>query len=225
MAVGIPATPRAKITLSGGIAGGKWASSFWLSRTIDTGPTGSMNDVADALWAIFNTDVFAAWAPFSATSTNIAQLDVGIYHASSNAAFALGSHTVSGGAATATTTSAASQAIVLTLLTAQVGKVGRGRMYLPATAGLTLSPAYAFNPTLVTALVAAMANFFGDCSAAFDAQGMGLPVPSVSSGGSSLSGGLGPALYPVTAIRADNRPDRQEHREKGLTFSTSIANV
>lgn len=225
MTVGIPNVPRAKITLSGGIAGGKWASSVWFKRDSDTLPSTDMNTVADALWALFNTDVFAAWAPFSATSTNIAALDLAIYHPESNAAYALGTHAVSGGAATATTTSAASQAIVLTLLSAQVGKVGRGRMYLPATAGLTLSPAYAFNPTLVTALVAAMADWLGDCPAAFDGNGMGDVAASVSSGGSSLEGGLGPAMYPLVSVRADNRPDRQEHREKGLTFSSSIANI
>jgi hypothetical protein len=212
------------MTFSGTSASSVWATSFWSKTTSDVGST-DPDGLADAAWTTFSAGPLLTWKPLNSAGTSITQLQVDFYHPGSNASYQQGVHTVSGGAGNATTWAPASQAIVATLYSAGVGKTSRGRMYWPATAAVSASPAFQYLAAVCQVFSDDLASFLAGVGGLYGAWGVTGAVASVSSGGSTLSGGPGPALYPVTRVGIDTQPDRQEHRERGIPFSRVFSTV
>lgn len=212
------------MTFSGTSASSVWATSFWSQTTSDVGST-DPDGLADAAWTTFTAGPLATWKPLNSADTSITQLQVDFYHPSSNASYQQGVKTTTGGAGNATTHAPASQAIVATLYSAGVGKSSRGRMYWPATAAVAATPAFQYLAAVCQAFSDDLAAFFAGVPDLYDSWGVSGAVASVSSGGSTLEGGPGPALYPITRVGIDTQPDRQEHRERGIPFSRVFSAV
>lgn len=144
----------------------------------------------------------------NAADTGYIQCTARSYNAGSSAAAA---EAITGGAVKAGTGSgsgAQSQACCVSLLTNHAGRSGRGRIYLPATAGLHgIDPNHAFSTSEVDNLADAFEAFVTGMQTVVNIT----PAPFLS----VRSLALGQAL-PVAHIRVDNRPDRQEHRERHL---------
>jgi hypothetical protein len=96
-------------------------------------------------------------------------------------------------------------------------------MYMPATAGLADPHAFLFLTANCSTMASSLANFLSDVNAAAAFGDAGTLTAVVSSSGGLRPVVRPPAVHPITTIRVDNRPDRQEHREVNLTPSISLA--
>lgn len=105
---------------------------------------------------------------------------------------------------------AASQACCSTLYTAHPGKSGRGRLYWPATS--SLGPGYQFPDVAVSNLAIATKNLY-QALAGWAGGGEVTPMVGVVR---SLTLGTANA---ITSVACNSQPDRQEHRERHLTFT------
>lgn len=103
----------------------------------------------------------------------------------------------------------ASQCLVTTLNTAYPGRSGRGRLYWPATS--LLQADHQFLLVQAQNLAQVTRNLYNALSAA-SGQLAGGPVVGVVR---SLTMGV---THPLVAIACNTQPDRQEHRERNLTF-------
>lgn len=209
-----PAIQRVKTSFGGTIAGQAWETSMWWSQSAPGLPLASdLLAFAAGVGSAFNTHMGAPWRSKNYSTTIWDSVRADIYLASSNAS---AQNATSGGfgvAGTAASVSAASQALCVSLYTAENSRRGRGRMYWPATGNLGAGfQSYAFVDADIQTYVSDFAAFLNAVTAANPWPTMGSVTPVVQ----SLTAG---AVYPITTVLSDTRPDRIEHREKHLGWS------
>lgn len=206
-----PTVPTVSVTIGGKIGGvAPWDCTLWF------GGADPLLDV-QACVAGMAVSFPAAIDPFgnefaqlNDTSTTLQQATIRGYTPGSSAAVvqvtAVPGSPIVGATAPG---GPASQAFVTTLNTKYPGRSGRGRLYWPATALLQGDHGY----TLVQAqnLAQVTRNLY---TALSDSSGQlaGGPVVGVVR---SLTMG---ATHTIVAISTNTQPDRQEHRERHLTF-------
>jgi hypothetical protein len=224
--------PHWRLTLSGTLGTGTPAPEIWslgMSIGASAGPLGGVpsQDVFDAMCAAV-TPLITAGGMGIANTVRLTSVQVAAINASGH--FATGAdgayqrlikdysgQQLVGNAAHSTEPPQA--ALVVSLNTSRVGRVGKGRFYLPmpcfptAAADLLISAAAATSVRDVvkerlTALNAAMAN-------GTPPQG---PRVCVASGG-SLKNGTPPGNYPVTSVRIGRAIDTVRSRRNALQES------
>jgi hypothetical protein len=210
----------AKITLQGVVGPTPWATSLWFQRTVNTVPTGTaIDDFLTAVKGLYLAGGFpAAFGELNATTTTLGALRVDFYQSSSAVSVSNGTVTGMGGVGTVGSQAPASTAVVATLLTSLMNRSGRGRMYFPATAAIAGANGYLLTTASCSDLAGALADFIDDVNGSEFNDAVGVLTAVVRSLHNS-------AVNPITSVRVDNRPDRQEHREKNLVPSRSIANI
>ena len=222
-----PAVARAKVTFGGVVGPTPWATSIWFSRDSDLTPAPTNLD--DALTAfslsLAGGDLLSAWKVLNYSTTILNSIRIDAYAPSSNASVASASQSFATGVGTGSATAAASQCVVATLLTGTQTKSGRGRMYWPATAFMAAANAYTFPTGVCSTLAAGLADWIGFVNGGDAFGDLGVLTAVVSSSGGLKPVVRPPAVHPVTSVRVDNLPDRQEHREKNIVPSRSVAPV
>lgn len=215
-----PAVPRARLTFSGSIGPTPWATSLWFSRSSNLVPAATnIHDALVAALGFFNAvNMDGVFAGINSTTTLLTTLRYDYYLSGSNASVANGELDAGSQVGGVTTQSPAATCCVATLLTATQTKSGRGRMYWPATGSLATADGYRFPSSTATGLSAALADLIEDINSE-DAEGDAGVLTAVVS--SSSTG----AVHPITAVRVDNIPDRQERRERDLAVVRATANV
>lgn len=209
-------TAAIAVTVSGNINGAsKWDCTLWFrADPIGSSPQGLVNGVAAAMPAALNA-FGAAWKPFNDDLTQITDFTVRYYAAGASGASViaqgnLGDFIDGNGPAGA----AASQAVVTTLLTGLATRSGRGRLYWPATAAL-VGTTHGFDPNQCQALATATITLYGTI------------MNTAPQGGVDIIAGVRSiklqTITELTAVRVDTRPDRQEHRETKLGFTSHTA--
>lgn len=190
-----------RIVLSGAMPGGEiWSSGFWL----DGNPPVD-DDAADILAGIIagflTASTFdAAFAGANSSDTTLTEVSVYGYPLGGPNATSVGRAAVTGVAGTATVGLMPDQVCtVLTLLTGNASRRGRGRMYLPATC-LNLSSSHQIPSAIMAAWTAGAKDFFDR----INADGAIGDVAVVSIAGS--------ATRVVTDVRMDSRVDIQRRR-------------
>lgn len=215
-----PAVPMAKVTLQGVVGPTPWATSLWFRRTADDVPTGvAITDFLTAAKGLYLAGGLpTAFGELNATTTTLGALRVDFYQASSAVSVSNGTITGMGGVGTIGSQAPASTAVVATLLTNLMNRSGRGRMYFPATAAIAGANGYLLTTASCTDLAAGLGDFIDDLNVLDNNDSIGQLTAVVRSLHAT-------AANPITSVRVDNRPDRQEHREKNLVPSRSIANI
>lgn len=193
--------------------GGKWSCGLWtlLSQVTeaDLDMQTAATDASAAFTTLFNLNLKSLNAP----QTTYDQCVASYYQAGGTAVFAKATAPRSQNAAGSSTSSAAaSQALVVTTLTGHPGKTGRGRMYLPMTGNLG-SGADAFRVPAATlaGVVEDLVDFFISIERT-SIDGNHVTFPAVR----SVKDGVARQFQDFAV---DQRPDRQEHRERGLSFT------
>jgi hypothetical protein len=204
----------ALLEFSGTVAGGGiWNTGLW--TTTDTFPADPVagvqsvaTDAADAILQLWGTGL----SDLNTSDTLLLAASCRLYAAGATASTAYAQVGVTGTpAGTGTQSGAASQACVITLQSPLAGRSGRGRMYMPATGSLGANTEqHRFKAATLDLLMPGLVTFF-------------LAVEAMSLDDSH-------ALFPVVRslkmstvhqfnrFKVDARPDRQEHRERGLVF-------
>lgn len=204
--------PTIAVTISGKISGlSPWDVTLWFATNdLEVSVSDAVTNFAAAFPAAI--DIFGnTWANLNDGGTTIQSCQVRGYAAGGSGAIAqattvphspiVGISAVGG---------AASQACCATLYTARPGKSGRGRLYWPATAAL--GAGYQFPDTYVSNLALATRNLYQAVGAW---QSGTLPSEFV---GVVRSLTLG-TTNAITDVACNSQPDRQEHRERHLTFT------
>lgn len=165
-----------------------------------------------------NTWLGAAWKPLNQVSTVATKLKGSWYLPGSSAASKISETSLNIAGTGADISAAASQAMVMSLLTDASGRSGRGRMYLPATAGLGVGAnSYKFTDAAALAMMDATKVFIASLYTEAG-QPWGVNWPSVQ----SLKTG---SLHAITRVRVDCRPDRQENRERGIAYNVFTESI
>lgn len=204
--------PTIAVTINGKIGGlSPWDTTLWFA-----GDVLDVDLVACTAKIILEfpsqISVFGnTFSKFNDTGTSLLGATVRAYPAGSSAAAVQQSVRVSspiiGNVAPG---GAASQCCCATLYTSRPGKSGRGRLYWPATGSLPAN--YQFDEVNTQNLAIATKNLFQDLSnATADITGGPLvgAVRSLSLGTTNV----------ITSIGVNTQPDRQEHRERHLSFA------
>lgn len=206
----------ALLEFSGTIKGaGIWNTGLWMTAdTFPADPQTGVTTVATGAAAAFSqlwTDELGA---FNTADTTFAAASCRLYAAGAKASSA---YAIQPAAAvltgTGTDSAPASQACVVTLQSPLAGRSGRGRMYMPATAATGAgADEHAFPLSKVNGLIPALVTFF-IATEALTLDNSHALAPVVR----SLKMGT---VHPFKQFRVDTRPDRQEHRERGLVFAS-----
>jgi len=217
----IPNVPRARITFIGSIGGAPFNFAWWF--TSDGTGTHAASDVTTDIAAYIAFASFAGvkvnWQALNHTSTQIQQARLDYYNASSAAVLVSATKTGIAASGTISTVSAASQSVCVTAITGLAGRSGKGRAFMPATASISnpTSP-YEYDSAKILLLAQGVSGWLS----AINAAPAGLGVGKLRCAVQSLTLGV---MSPVTSLRIDTRPDRQEHREKRLTFGNQTSPV
>lgn len=214
-----PSTARVRMTLGGSIGGSPFQAAFWFTSdgTGTHAPADLATDAA-AAFAINSTATKSAFSLMNHSSTQWQTLRLDYYPSGSAAILVSGSKTGIAQSGTNSNASAASQCMVVTGLSALAGRSGKSRTFLPATGSLIGGgQPFEFPSVQSTSTVTAFAGWLSQLNAAGSFVGCGKLRASVL----SLTLGI---MTPITSLRVDSRPDRQEHREKRLVFGqTAVA--
>lgn len=209
-----PAAARVKVTFTGNIGGSNFATSFWatVGGAAATPSGADMTALANALSGAWTTHMATPWARIADAATIVERCSVAYYASGSSSASAAGISSpiaLPGGNAH---TSAGSQAMVYSLYTAVSTRSGRGRMYWPATGGLPGGiMGYGFDTFDVNGNATGFAAFLHDVNTIiFLSTIRGLTACVFSDKNA--------AMYPITQVLVDARPDRVEHRERSMSF-------
>ena len=215
-----PAVARVKATLGGSIGGSPFQAATWFIS--DGTGTKSPSDLAiDAsAAAAFNSGgMKSAFAGINHTSTQWQTLRLDYYPASSAAILVSGLKTGIAQSGVQTSVSAASQCMVITGLSSTAGRSGKSRTFLPATSGMGGGgQPFEFAASLTLAMLTAWQGWLNQINAAPAFIGCGKLRAAVQ----SLTLGQ---MAPITSVRVDSRPDRQEHREKRLVFGQTTLSI
>lgn len=203
------------VEFHGTIAGtSPWAAT--LATTPSVVDEGNLNlpGYASAMDAAFANVWSPTLAGLNATDTLYIGCTVRYYRANQTAASGMSIFQHAAAlAGSSAGTGAASQALVVSLVTSTPGRTGRGRMYLPATGTLgTGADAHKFPAASLTTLATKLQTFFQ-------------AIPTMPFDGSHISDAgvrsvKDGAVRVADTFRIDARPDTQEHRERHLTFTT-----
>lgn len=207
-----PASARIRTLFEGQIDQSRWSCGIW--GTVPTGVPSQVNmdTYATAVHTLFSGNTWADLRALNAASTNFTDVIAQYYGPGSMAVSAQGQHTAAPVAGTATQAAAGAQAIVASLYTGTVSRSGRGRIFLPATGGFTGgAQPYGFPTAIVTSIAADIAVLIANMKTVL-ATDFGGPTDVVVQS-LHLS-----STFPITNVLVDTRPDRQEHREKAMTF-------
>lgn len=216
----VPPVRRVRISFIGTIHAASWQTSI-MGNT--TGPGIPLQTDLDN-WAITLNGLGAAWKTRWQSLNNSqcvwtgcrvdcfepGQLAISATTTQLFGAFVTGSGTVE---------SAPSSCLVQTLHTVHPGRTGRGRMYWPMTTSYTVASSPAGLPS---SLVTGAATDFAAFLTAINGMGGITSMGGVKVCIQSLKDGL---MQEVTAVSTDGRPDRQEHRERRLTFAKASHTV
>jgi len=203
------------LEFAGVSASAKWATGLWCTADLgaelpEIATVGYANLVEAKFSDLWQNGLGALNGPGTLYSITRARF----YNANETAATAESS--ASPGAAHAGSgmaSSPASTACVCTLLSLGVGRSSRGRMYLPATAATSaLDNEFQFDVAKLTTLANALAAFFNAVHDLRTPGGASL-VPVVRSPTKGI-------VSRVLRVRVNSQPDRQEHREAGISFDT-----
>lgn len=208
-----PAVARVRVTVGGAIGGSEWRCGFWFQVASTAPGTINLTTFNTAAGTTFASDVWGALKAYNYSTTDFSYVRSDIYAAGSMASAQNAIATPSPIAGTASGVSAGSQAMVCSLYTATHSRRGRGRVYYPATGSLggATNP-YGFDPSTFAGIMTGTKSFLHDVVTIGDTDfGVGT-VPVVQ----SITGGT---VAPITQLFIDSRPDRQELREKSLSFS------
>lgn len=205
----------ALLEFTGSIAGGgRWATGLWCTTdTFPSDPQAGCQSAATGAAAAFSALWQNGVGAFNATDTNFLAASCRLYAAGATASTAVAqAATPAADAGTGFGSSAASTSCVVTLQSPQAGRSGRGRMYMPATAATGLNAElHQFLAANMTALMPALVTFFIAIEAlSLDDSHVLTPVvrsPKMNT------------VHPFKRFSVDTRPDRQEHRERGIVFS------
>lgn len=215
----IPNHNRLRIEVGGDISGSPWATGLVISPQGTDSPT--VTELDDSLTVIkgyFTTFFSGEWRNLNQPSTRVTDIKAYWYEGANGAASVTAEQSMNVVGAGGGLSGPASQAMVVTLLTERAGKSGRGRMYLPATAGLPGgADSYKFALSQCSNVANQAADLLGSIYTEAG-QPWGVSWPSVQ------SNTLG-VLSAITRVRVDQRPDRIEHRERGLAFSAVAVGV
>lgn len=204
----------ALLEFSGTVRGaGVWATGLWMTTgTFPADPQTGVQTVATAAAAAFDDLWTGGLGAMNTADTSFLSASCRLYAAGATASTAVATApTPSSEVGSGTDSSAASQACVVTLQSPAAGRSGRGRMYMPATAALgTGGEAHAFPVAKVNNLVAACVAFFiaTESFSLDDSHALAPVVRSLKQG----------TVHPFKMFKIDCRPDRQEHRERGIVF-------
>jgi len=212
--MGAPAAARIKVTFTGQLGGSNWATSFWctVGGAAATPSGADMVTLADDIAGQWTTHMATPWARIADAGTIVERCSVSYYAAGSVAASAAGISSPIALPGGNLHTSAGSQAMTYSLYTAVSNRSGRGRMYWPATGGLPGGlMGYGFDTFDVNGNCAGFAAFLHDVNTIiFLSTIRGLTACVFSDKNS--------AMYPITQVLVDARPDRIEHRERSMSF-------
>jgi len=207
---GLPLRDLFHVVIGGNVASEDWSAGCWF----DAGTTGigtptptdlntmaaSMATAAGVAWSAF----LKAWNASGLTLTFCKA-----YFYRTNTLYGVGQASISASAATGTAPQPGYVSQVLTFLTSQPGRSGRGRMYLPKTGKAPSASTFQY-ATEGTAL-SAMKTYFQSCESAIEA----LPGASIVASLSVVSR-TGSNPNAVTTLRMDSIPDTQHGRTKSL---------
>jgi len=204
------------VSLSGAIGGGaNWVCTLWFGTN-----SADESNAALAAGALAATRTHLdgwdnAWAAFNTSDTTLTGITVRVYDGGSDAAAAV----AEGAPATAIAgtngaQAAASQCVVTSLRTDNSTRSGRGRLYWPATGGLD-GDDHNFLPARCASFADATVALYEGIMADAD-PGSDFTIGAVR----SLKLGQ---MIPITRVVVDERPDRQEHRERHLSFGVHSA--
>ena len=205
------------MTFLGSIGGAPFNCAFWFTSD-GTGTHASADLATDANAVITGfgfPNIRTSWANFNHVATQIQQLRLDYYAASSAAVLASGVKTGIALSGTVSSASAASQSIVCTSISGLAGRSGKGRTYWPATGGISsATPPYEFTSANTLLFSGNVADWLSAINAAAAFVGSGKLRASVQ----SLRLGV---MTPTLSVKVDGRPDRQEHRESKLSFGSN----
>jgi len=215
-----PSVARLKVSFGGNINTGTWETSIWESCSTPTVPTAAEILAAiTAQYTEWNTQCASFFETLMYRGDALQTVRGDWYAPDSNAISATATYLPTALEGTINFCSPASTSMVVSLYTALHSRSGRGRMYWPATAYMQgAADEHGFAGDQITGFANGMAAFcafvnnpvpsppFGQMTAVVQSQKLGL-------------------VTPVTTIKIDGRPDRQEHRERGLLFPSAQAAV
>jgi hypothetical protein len=209
----VPTVPRVRVSLGGTIGGAAWSTAFYMSTSGAVPDAPSLQAFANAAISSFATTPGPSWADRNHSATQVNHVRADWYDAGSRASSLNVTGVHAGIVGTLSSVSAASQSMVVSLYSATQTRSGRGRMYLPATGSMSGGAQdYAFPSSSVAGILAGMKTWLIDVASVYNANvGVGA-TPVVQ----SLTTG---SVHVITTLLIDTRPDRQEVREKHLSWT------
>lgn len=204
------ATPHLRVVLSGKMGNGvAWNTTDVYSVLPGAVPSqATMQALVNALVGPYKTMWSGSVGLWSSTSTSFLQVAGYWYAANVSGAGAQATAPVVSASGSKTPGAPYSTAAVVTKLTGNTSKSGRGRNYWPADA---VETGGIFNLTDLTNGLGVMGNMY-------DAFKAAPPAPLTQMTLALLSPKL-TTVFDVKALRVDTRPDRIEHREHGVVYA------
>lgn len=209
----VPPRWRIKMTCSGAVHNGAWQTGIMFSTDTTGVPFQADLDAAAAVLGGMGAAFKTRFAALNASQCSWTTLRLDVYAPSSLAIALTSSFTLApASVGSQTVESAPASSLVVTLNSVHPGRTGRGRMYWPMTGPYVVAATPAGLPA---AQVSGIATDFSAYLTAINALGHVTSVGAMKAVIQSLKDGL---LYDVTGVTVDGRPDRQEHRERRLTY-------
>lgn len=214
-----PSVPRIRVQIGGAIGASRWSIGLWFQVNPLVIGTVNLATFNTAAGVDFANDVWGSLKAQNVSLTTYDQVRTDVYAAGSLASSANAILNRTAVAGTNSGVSAASQCVVHSLYTATASRRSRGRVYLPATGSIGGgTQPFGFDSSVISTLAGDLATFLNDTEDNADTNfgtGSAAVVQSLTAG----------QVFPITTVLVDQRPDRQEHREKALSFSRVSAAV
>jgi len=193
-----------RVSLVGTMSGGEiFDTSFWCSGSAPSSPTLANAFAAEIASLLNGSAALTAMKALIESDCTYQQVKVYGYPSGGPNAEAIGVAAITGGTGTGSTPHPLQTCLVATLITNFVGRLFRGRLYLPANGAAFSNPF--FSSTVAANISTSLAAFF----TAINANGV-VPTTVV------VMSQAATADHVVTAVRTDTKPDIQRRRANRL---------